>query len=191
MTKPLFRYLALSKFSNIFSIESFYVNKQIICNIYVSIKMLKFSSSLHPPSLPFFSPLFSLFAFFFSILFTSLPSSYLPSFLLSSPPSSPFPSQAMWVPGSQTELVIVSDTFVKIYVLHADLISPIYYFVILTGKIKDATIAVTEEVWHSIFVWQHQSQCSLSTRVCVHSRFVYFVFIEVFYAEILCMYILF
>ena len=54
--------------------------------------------------------------------------------------------QAMWVPGSETELVIVSDTFVKIYDLKVDLISPMYYFVILTGKIKDATVAVSGEV---------------------------------------------
>ena len=56
----------------------------------------------------------------------------------------------MWVPGSQTELVVVSDTFVKIYDLRVDLISPVYYFVILTGKIKDATIAVTGEVGRSL-----------------------------------------
>lgn len=65
------------------------------------------------------------------------------------PPSLPL-SQAMWVPGSQTDLVIVSDTFVKIYALLTDLISPMYYFVILTGKIRDATIAVTEEVSWSV-----------------------------------------
>jgi E3 ubiquitin-protein ligase UBR4 len=53
--------------------------------------------------------------------------------------------QAMWVPGSQTELVVVSDAFVKIYDLRVDLISPVYYFVVLTGKIKDATVAVTGE----------------------------------------------
>ena len=64
--------------------------------------------------------------------------------------------QAMWVPGSQTELVVVTDTFVKIYDLRVDLISPVYYFVILTGKIKDATIAVTGEVYrhvHEHFVY--------------------------------------
>ena len=55
-------------------------------------------------------------------------------------------TQAMWVPGSQTELVVVTDTFVKIYDLQVDLISPVYYFVILTGKIKDATVAVSGEV---------------------------------------------
>jgi E3 ubiquitin-protein ligase UBR4 len=53
--------------------------------------------------------------------------------------------KAMWVPGSQTELVVVSDAFVKIYDLRVDLISPVYYFVVLTGKIKDATVAVTGE----------------------------------------------
>ena len=73
--------------------------------------------------------------------------------------------QAMWVPGSQTELVVVSDTFVKIYDLRVDLISPVYYFVILTGKIKDATVAVTGEVqvmYGSGRKWVH---CVLGYRV--------------------------
>ena len=68
----------------------------------------------------------------------------------------------MWVPGSETELVIVSDTFVKIYDLNVDLISPIYYFVILTGTIKDATIAVTGEVCVCVRV-----RTCVCVRVCV------------------------
>ena len=69
----------------------------------------------------------------------------------------------MWVPGSETELVIVSDTFVKIYDLNVDLISPIYYFVILTGTIKDATIAVTGEVC----VWCARAYMCVCACVCV------------------------
>ena len=73
----------------------------------------------------------------------------------------------MWVPGSETELVIVSDTFVKIYDLNVDLISPIYYFVILTGTIKDATIAVTGEV--CVCVCERACVC-MCVYVCVCMR---------------------
>ena len=52
----------------------------------------------------------------------------------------------MWIPGSQTEMVVVTDSFVKIYDMRVDLLCPVYYFIVLTGKIKDATIAVTDEV---------------------------------------------
>ena len=52
----------------------------------------------------------------------------------------------MWIPGSQTEMVIVTDSFVKVYDMRMDLLCPIYYFIVLTGKIKDATVAVTDEV---------------------------------------------
>ena len=50
------------------------------------------------------------------------------------------------MPGSHNELVIVTDTFVKVYDLRIDLLCPVYYFVVLTGKIKDATVAVMDEV---------------------------------------------
>ena len=41
---------------------------------------------------------------------------------------------------------MVTDTFVKIYDLSADVISPTYYFIVCNDKIKDACIMVTEEV---------------------------------------------
>ena len=50
------------------------------------------------------------------------------------------------MPGSRTELVVVADTFVKIYDLAADVISPAYYFTVFSDKIKDACIMVTEKV---------------------------------------------
>lgn len=43
------------------------------------------------------------------------------------------------MPGSQTELALVTTDFVKIYDLSIDKISPIYYFLIPIGKIKDVT----------------------------------------------------
>lgn len=43
------------------------------------------------------------------------------------------------MPGSQTELTLVTADFVKIYDLSIDKISPIYYFLLPMGKIKDVT----------------------------------------------------
>lgn len=54
--------------------------------------------------------------------------------------------KAVWVSGSLHKLVLVSDSFVKVYDTHMDVISPTYYFVLDEGKIKDATVAVTDEV---------------------------------------------
>ena len=54
--------------------------------------------------------------------------------------------KAVWVPGSKHELVLVADTFVKVYDTNVDVISPTYYFVLGESKIKDATVAVTDEV---------------------------------------------
>ena len=54
--------------------------------------------------------------------------------------------KALWVPGSMFELVLISDNFVKIYDTNMDVICPTYYFVLDEGKIKDATVAVTDEV---------------------------------------------
>ena len=52
----------------------------------------------------------------------------------------------LWIPGSKNSLVLVADSFVKIYDILIDSLSPKYYFLVLNGKIKDATVAVTEEV---------------------------------------------
>ena len=54
--------------------------------------------------------------------------------------------QAIWCPGSETELAIVTDTFVKIYDLSVDAISPLYYFLVCSDKIRDATIIVSNKV---------------------------------------------
>lgn len=52
--------------------------------------------------------------------------------------------QAVWLPGSQTELAIVTADFVKIYDLSADALSPQYYFMPSLGKIRDATFVTSE-----------------------------------------------
>ena len=59
----------------------------------------------------------------------------------------------MWVPGSRTELAVVADNFVKIYNLSADTYSPQYYFVVMSGKVKDVTFAVNQQVRSNETVW--------------------------------------
>lgn len=44
------------------------------------------------------------------------------------------------------ELAIVTNSFVKIYDLSLDAISPSYYFIVCSGKIRDACVCVIEGV---------------------------------------------
>ncbi|XP_059140958.1 E3 ubiquitin-protein ligase UBR4-like isoform X2 [Physella acuta] len=53
--------------------------------------------------------------------------------------------KAIWLPGSQTELAIVTADFVKIYDLGVDAISPQYYFLLPSGKIRDVTFIFNDE----------------------------------------------
>ena len=53
--------------------------------------------------------------------------------------------RAVWLPGSQTELAIVTADFVKIYDLSVDAISPQYFFLLPSSKIRDCTFIVTTE----------------------------------------------
>lgn len=50
-----------------------------------------------------------------------------------------FIKRAIWLPGSQTKLALVTADFVKIYELAEDTWSPKYYFVLPSGKIRDCT----------------------------------------------------
>ncbi|CAB0040844.1 unnamed protein product, partial [Trichogramma brassicae] len=52
--------------------------------------------------------------------------------------------KAIWLPGSQTQLALVTADFVKIYDLSKDALSPQYYFLVPTGKIRDCTFIYTE-----------------------------------------------
>ena len=47
--------------------------------------------------------------------------------------------KSIWLPGSQTELALITSEFIKIYDLSVDKISPIYYYLLPIGKIKDVT----------------------------------------------------
>lgn len=49
----------------------------------------------------------------------------------------------MWLPGSQTQLAVITADYVKIYDLGLDVLSPTYYFLIPSGKIRDTTFIHT------------------------------------------------
>jgi E3 ubiquitin-protein ligase UBR4 len=49
----------------------------------------------------------------------------------------------LWLPGSQTQLAVVTADMVKVYDLATDALSPAYYFLIPSGKIRDATFVHT------------------------------------------------
>ncbi|KAG8222860.1 hypothetical protein J437_LFUL003505 [Ladona fulva] len=52
--------------------------------------------------------------------------------------------RAAWLPGSQTELALVTADFVKIYDLSQDALSPQFYFLVPSGKIRDCTFVFPE-----------------------------------------------
>ncbi|KAH8235417.1 hypothetical protein KR032_007411, partial [Drosophila birchii] len=47
--------------------------------------------------------------------------------------------KAVWLPGSQTLLALVTSDYVKIYDLAVDSYSPKYYYLVALGKIRDCT----------------------------------------------------
>ncbi|CAH0393187.1 unnamed protein product [Bemisia tabaci] len=53
--------------------------------------------------------------------------------------------RAIWLPGSQTNLALVTADFVKIYDLGKDVFSPQYNFLVPMGKIRDVTFYCSEE----------------------------------------------
>ncbi|KYN27374.1 E3 ubiquitin-protein ligase UBR4 [Trachymyrmex cornetzi] len=53
--------------------------------------------------------------------------------------------KALWLPGAQTQLALVTADFVKIYDLGKDALSPQYYFLVPTGKIRDCTFMHAED----------------------------------------------
>jgi E3 ubiquitin-protein ligase UBR4 len=51
----------------------------------------------------------------------------------------------LWLPSSQTQLAVVTADMVKVYDLAADALSPAYYFLLPSGKIRDATFVHTAD----------------------------------------------
>lgn len=64
--------------------------------------------------------------------------------------SANFIKRAIWLPGSQTKLALVTADFVRIYELAEDTISPQYYFVLPTGKIRDCTFIHQTGEYHML-----------------------------------------
>ncbi|RWS29818.1 E3 ubiquitin-protein ligase UBR4-like protein, partial [Leptotrombidium deliense] len=52
--------------------------------------------------------------------------------------------KSVWLPGSQTELALVTADFIKVYDLSLDIISPQYFFLLPSGKIRDISFVFTE-----------------------------------------------
>lgn len=53
--------------------------------------------------------------------------------------------KALWLPGEQTQLAVVTADFVKIYDLSTDALSPQYYLLLPSGKIRDACFASLQD----------------------------------------------
>ena len=53
--------------------------------------------------------------------------------------------KTVWMPGSQTELALVTADFIKVYSLGEDAMSPQYYFLVPSGKVRDCTLAFMED----------------------------------------------
>ncbi|KAI8429562.1 hypothetical protein MSG28_000184 [Choristoneura fumiferana] len=81
--------------------------------------------------------------------------------------------KALWLPGSQTQLALVTSDFVKIFDLSKDLNNPIHHFLVPSGKVRDVTFVNQEGVMHMICMssaghmyWQptsEESRASLGT----------------------------
>lgn len=63
-----------------------------------------------------------------------------------------FIKRAIWLPGSQTKLALVTADFVKIYELACDTYSPEYYFLVPSGKIRDCTFAYQDGVYYMLLM---------------------------------------
>ncbi|CAN7940518.1 unnamed protein product [Ixodes pacificus] len=53
--------------------------------------------------------------------------------------------KAIWLPGSQTELAVVTADFVKVYDLSVDVLSAQFYFLLPTGRVRDCCFVFSED----------------------------------------------
>ena len=53
--------------------------------------------------------------------------------------------KTVWMPGTQTELALVTADFIKIYDLGTDVLSPQFYFLVPSGKVRDCTLACMDD----------------------------------------------
>ena len=60
--------------------------------------------------------------------------------------------KAIWLPGSQSKLALVTADFVKIYDLAKDALSPQYYFLVPSGKIRDCTFMYEDKTYNILLM---------------------------------------
>lgn len=63
-----------------------------------------------------------------------------------------FIKKAIWLPGSQTMLALVTADYVKIYELAEDAYSPKYYFLVAVGKIRDCTFVYHDGIYYMFLI---------------------------------------
>ncbi|XP_038209068.1 E3 ubiquitin-protein ligase UBR4 isoform X2 [Zerene cesonia] len=78
--------------------------------------------------------------------------------------------KAIWLPGSQTQMALVTSDFIKIYDLSKDLSNPLHHFLVPSGKVRDVTFVNQEGVMHMLCMssaghiyWQPMSEESRAT----------------------------
>ncbi|XP_045509146.1 E3 ubiquitin-protein ligase UBR4 isoform X6 [Colias croceus] len=78
--------------------------------------------------------------------------------------------KAIWLPGSQTQMALVTSDFIKIYDLSKDLNNPLHHFLVPSGKVRDVTFVNQEGVMHMLCMssaghiyWQPMSEESRAT----------------------------
>ncbi|KAF9412274.1 hypothetical protein HW555_009165 [Spodoptera exigua] len=105
--------------------------------------------------------------------------------------------KAIWLPGSQTQLALVTSDFVKIYDLSKDLNNPMHHFLVPSGKVRDVTFVNQDGVMHMLCMssaghiyWQpmsEESRAALGTFYVTNTLEVLHPEIQVGIMHTLCM----
>ncbi|KAK6636982.1 hypothetical protein RUM43_010649 [Polyplax serrata] len=86
--------------------------------------------------------------------------------------------KAIWLPGSQTELALVTADFIKIYDLSKDAISPKYFFLVPAGKYEYNYILVMSSAGHIY------SQEMYEESLAIHGPFFVMDVLEIYHPEV-------
>lgn len=78
--------------------------------------------------------------------------------------------RSIWLPGTQTQLALVTADFVKIYDLAKNAVMPEYHFLVPCGKVRDVTFVSQENVMYMLCMgsaghiyWQAMTEDSHTT----------------------------
>ena len=52
--------------------------------------------------------------------------------------------RALWLPGEQTQLALLTADFIKIYDLSVDAVNPKYHYLVPSGKVRDGTFVYSQ-----------------------------------------------